>query len=128
MLVWEMTYIEFWQRTAKFSAETLVKYNLPREHIKFHQHFSGKHCPNALLVSGLEPKFQKMADVEFKVASQFAGAQISMVSSNPEIIDNAGRVIQMPTYTTTVSYTITVIIDGVTTARTFNVYVPGTTR
>lgn len=117
-----------WQRTAKFSAETLVKYNLPREHIKFHQHFSGKHCPNALLVSGLEPKFQKMADVEYKVATHFADAQISMLSSNPALIDNAGRVIAMPQYTTTVSYTVTIVLDGVTTSRTFNVYVPGTTR
>lgn len=117
-----------WQRTAKWASQTLVKYNLPREHIKFHQHFSGKHCPNALLVSGLEPKFQKMADVEYKVASNYSGAQISMVSSNPEIVDHTGRVISMPAHNTTVSYTITVILDGVTSSRTFNVFVPGTTR
>ncbi len=117
-----------WQRTAKWASQTLVKYNLPREHIKFHQHFSGKHCPNALLVSGLEPKFQKMADVEYEVALNYANAQISMVSSNPEIIDHAGRVISMPTHNTTVSYTITVILDGQTSTRTFNVFVPGTTR
>lgn len=117
-----------WQRTAKFSAETLVKYNLPREHIKFHQHFSGKHCPNALLVSGLEPKFQKMADIEYKVALEFPGAQISMVSNNPDIIDNMGRVISMPIHNTLASYTVTVVYEGVTTSRTFNVYVPGTTR
>lgn len=117
-----------WQRTAKWASQTLVKYNLPREHIKFHQHFSGKHCPNALLVSGLEPKFQKMADVEYEVALRYADAQISMESSNPEIVDHTGRVIQMPTHNTTVSYTITVILDGVTSSRTFNVFVPGTTR
>lgn len=117
-----------WQRTAKFSAETLVKYNLPREHIKFHQHFSGKHCPNALLVSGLEPKFQKMADIEYKVALEYPGAQISMVSNHPDIIDNMGRVISMPLHNTLASYTVTVVYEGVTTSRTFNVYVPGTTR
>jgi len=117
-----------WQRTAKWASQTLVKYNLPREHIKFHQHFSGKHCPNALLVSGLEPKFQKMADVEYEVALRYKDAQISMESSNPEIVDHTGRVIQMPTHNTTVSYTITVILDGVTSSRTFNVFVPGTTR
>jgi len=117
-----------WQRTAKFAAQTLVRYNLPREHIKFHQHFSGKHCPNALLVSGLEPKFQKMADIEYLVALGFPGAEISMESHDLTILDNAGRIVSMPTFNTTVSYTVTVVYEGVTTVRTFNVYVPGTTR
>lgn len=117
-----------WQRTAKFSAQALVRYNLPREHIKFHQHFSGKHCPNTMLTAGLDPKFQKMADVEYKVASEFSDAEISFVSSNPEIIDHAGRVIQMPDHATNVSYTITVLVNGVESSRTFNVYIPGTIR
>ncbi|CDR31266.1 N-acetylmuramoyl-L-alanine amidase CwlH precursor [Acholeplasma oculi] len=117
-----------WQRTAKFSAQALVRYNLPREHIKFHQHFSGKHCPNTMLTAGLDPKFQKMADVEYKVASEFSDAEISFVSSNPEIIDHAGRVIQMPDHATNVSYTITVLVNGIESSRTFNVYIPGTIR
>lgn len=117
-----------WQRTAKFAAQALVRYNLPREHIKFHQHFSGKHCPNALLVSGLEPKFQKMADIEYLVALGFPGAEISMESHDLSILDNAGRIVSMPIFNTTVSYTVTVVYEGITTVRTFNVYVPGTTR
>ncbi len=117
-----------WQRTAKFAAEALVRHNLPREHIKFHQHFSGKHCPNALFVSGLEPKFQKMADIEYLVALGFPGAQITMESHDLSILDNAGRIVEMPTFNTTVSYTVTVVYEGITTIRTFNVYVPGTTR
>jgi N-acetylmuramoyl-L-alanine amidase len=117
-----------WQRTAKFAAELLTKYNLPRENMKYHNDFSGKDCPNTLRNAGLIPLFEKFVDIEYELANSYSNASITFVSNNPEYLDNAGRIIQMPDRAMTVSYTVTVSVDGVNTARTFYSYLPGTVK
>ncbi len=117
-----------WQRTAKLSAELLVEYNLPVDHMKYHNHFSGKMCPQSMLRGGLTPLFEEMVAFEYKIQSVFADATIEMVSNNPEYVDHTGRVINMPDRPTTVSYTITVNLDGIESSRTFYSYLPGTIR
>ncbi|AUD66053.1 hypothetical protein BK011_10270 [Tenericutes bacterium MZ-XQ] len=117
-----------WQRTAKLSAQLLVDYNLPVDHMKYHNHFSGKMCPQSMLRGGLTPLFEELLAHEYLIASTFQGAQISMVSDYPEYLDNTGRIIQMPERAMTVSYTITVTVDGVESSRVFYSYLPGTIR
>lgn len=117
-----------WQRTAKFAAQALVRYNLPRTHMKYHRDFSGKICPNTLINSGLLPYFEMFGDVEYKVAKDHGNAQITLTSGNPEILDNMGRIISMPDHATTVSYTINIVEGNIQSSRTFQVYVPGTIR
>ncbi len=115
-----------WQRTAKLANGLLVKYNLPSDHMKYHVDFSGKNCPQTLRNAGLIPLFEKMADIEYRVAHDFSDATITFVSDNPEYVDNTGRVIKMPDRAMTVSFTVTVTVEGITTSRTFYSYLPGT--
>ncbi|MDO9628845.1 MAG: Ig-like domain-containing protein [Acholeplasmataceae bacterium] len=121
----EDMYLTF-QRTAKLSADILFRYNLPRSHIKFHQDFSGKWCPQGMLRGGMVPTFQAMADAEFAVRHAQGDRTILFESNNPEYVDQTGRVIQMPDRPMTVSYTITVTDGGISTSRTFFTYLPGT--
>ncbi|MCD4827589.1 MAG: Ig-like domain-containing protein [Acholeplasmataceae bacterium] len=115
-----------WQRTAKLVAELLNRYNLPRENMKYHNDFSGKDCPRTLRNAGLIPLFEELADIEYIVENDFSDAEITFVSNNPEYLDETGRVIQQPDRAMTVSYTVTVDIDGVISSRTFYSYLPGT--
>ncbi len=115
-----------WQRTAKLVTQLLLEYNLPVDHQKFHNDFSGKDCPNTLRNAGLVPLFEEFVEVEYHVASLYPNAIITFESHNSEYLDNTGRIIQMPDEALTVSYTITINIDGVTESRTFYTYLPGT--
>ncbi len=115
-----------WQRTAKLVADLLVKYNLPRENQKYHNDFSGKDCPRTMRNAGLVPLFEEFIDIEYKIALEHNGAEIVFESDNPEYVDNTGRIILMPERAMTVSYTVTVTIDDISTSRTFYSYLPGT--
>jgi N-acetylmuramoyl-L-alanine amidase len=117
-----------WQRTAKLVVELLLEYNLPLDHMTYHNDFSGKDCPNTLRNAGLIPLFEEFAATEYHMATMFPGAEITFTSHNPEFLDNHGRVIAMPDRAMTVSYTITVTYDGTTESRTFYTYLPGTIR
>ncbi|MCR3905414.1 MAG: Ig-like domain-containing protein [Tenericutes bacterium] len=121
----EDMYLTF-QRTAKLSADILVRYNLPRSHIKFHQDFSGKWCPQGMLRGGMVPIFQELADAEYAVRQAQGDRTITFESNHPEYVDQTGRVIKMPDRPMTVSYTITITDNEVSTSRTFFTYLPGT--
>ncbi|HEY8405876.1 MAG TPA: N-acetylmuramoyl-L-alanine amidase, partial [Acholeplasma sp.] len=120
--------VRIWQRTAKFTSKKAVQYNLPQDHIRFHRDFSGKSCPNTLFHSNMEQYFQRYLSIEYRIAKEFSNAQISMVSNNPDILDNTGRIISIPQYSQTVSYTVTVTYGGQTQSRTFSTFVPGSIR
>jgi len=117
-----------WQRTAKLVAYLLDKYNLPVENQRYHNDFSGKDCPRTLRNAGLVPLFEDFVEAEYRIKTDFDGATITMVSNNPEYLDNTGRIIQIPQRALTVSYTITVTYGGTTESRTFYTYLPGTVR
>ena len=69
----------------------------------------------------------KMVEVNYEIMSKYSDAQISMVSNNPSIVDNTGRVVGAPEVTTTVSYDVTVSIGGVSKTMKLYSVVPGTT-
>ena len=117
-----------WQRTAKLTVDILVRNGLPLSQQTYHNDFSGKDCPNTLRNAGLIPLFEIFADVEYKVKTEFGGATILFESNDSEYLDNNGRVIKMPDRSMTVSYTITVTDNGVTSSRTFYTYLPGTVK
>lgn len=114
------------QRTAKLSADILVRYNLPVSHQKYHQSFANKVCPQGLIRGNMLPLFEELVLYEYKVRTLQGEAEISFESHNPDLVDHTGRVIQMPDQAQTVSYTVTVTLNGVETSRTFYTYLPGT--
>lgn len=115
-----------WQRTAKLVAQILVEYNLPLDHQKYHQDFSGKMCPQSMLRGGLTPLFEELVASEYLMETLFKDANIEMTSDFPEYVDDTGRIIKHPEHAMTVSYTVTVDLDGVVSSRTFYTYLPGT--
>jgi len=115
-----------WQRTAKLVVDILVRHNMPITQQKYHNDFSGKDCPNTLRNAGLIWLFEEFVRVEFDVKTEHPNAEITFITNNPEYLDNHGRIIAMPQRAMTVSYTITVVEDGVTSSRTFYTYLPGT--
>jgi N-acetylmuramoyl-L-alanine amidase len=117
-----------WQRTAKLVAQLLIQYNLPLNHMAYHVNFSGKDCPRTLRNAGLIPLFEEFAANEYHMRLHHPNATMTFESDNPDILDNHGRIIKMPDRGQTVSYTITVNDQGITSSRTFYTYVPGTVK
>ena len=117
-----------WQRAAKLAASLLVKYNLPVSHMRYHIDFSGKMCPQSTIRGGMIPLLEEFAAIEYLIQSQFADAQFTFESHNPDLVDHTGRVIQRPDRGQTVSYTITIDFEGEVIERTFYTYLPGTVK
>ncbi len=117
-----------WQRTAKLVSYLLEKYGLPVENQRYHNDFSGKDCPRTLRNAGLVPLFEQFVLAEYTMITEYAGAEFTFTSNNPEYLDNHGRIIKIPERALTVSYTIEVSYEGTTESRTFYTYIPGTVR
>ena len=115
-----------WQITAKYCAQLLIKHNMTPERVLFHNNFSNKKCPNTMMTADLVETFLDMCYMEYYVAKNFADYEIKFESHNPDILDNSGRIVSRPKYTTNVSYTITVSKDGKSQSVKLNALVPGT--
>lgn len=112
-------------RASKLAAKMLVRYNLPVTHMKYHQDFSGKVCPQGLIRANMLPFLESLALVEYQVEKNHNEAIIQFESHNPEYLDQTGRIIKFPERGLTVSYTVTVIENNITESRTFYTYIPG---
>lgn len=115
------------QRTAKLTADILIRNNLDTTRVKMHNTWSGKNCPQTMISGNFWPTFMKMVELEYTIQTTYKDAKISMVSNNPDIIDNTGRVINAPLTTKTVSYTITVELNGEVRTVTLYSVIPGST-
>lgn len=115
--------------TAQLVASLLQKHNLDLTRVTGHHMFSGKDCPQTLLENDGELwyKFMDLVEAEYKLLQQMSNYTITMKSNNPEILDNNGRIINVPNQTTTVSYTVTVANNttGVSKTATFSSIVHG---
>lgn len=114
-----------WQMSAKFIAQLLIKHNLTPDRVWFHNNFTNKHCPNTMMTADLVDIFLEMVYIEYDVAKNYADYEITFVSDNPEIMDNTGRIVNKPDYTTNVSYTITITKDGKSESIKLNTLVVG---
>ena len=116
-----------WQRTARLVTDILLRNKLDTTRVYQHNTFMGKNCPQCILAGDYWEVFMEMVELNYAIHSQYEGVEISMVSHNPDIIDNTGRVIAAPQTSTPVSYTITVKIGDVSKSVTLHSVVAGTT-
>lgn len=115
-----------WQMTAKLAASLAIKHDLGMDRVVTHNHFDGKPCPRTMMTAGLYAEFMHMVEVEYTVQKNYADYTIQFVSHNPNLLDNTGRVIGVPQFDTTVSYTITVTSpENVSKSITLNTVIPG---
>lgn len=115
-----------WQRNAKLVAMLLEKYGLDLTRVQQHNSFSGKNCPQSLRMTNYWDKFMDMVALELEIQTNYSEAIISIVSNNPELIDDTGRVISMPVLDTAASYTLTVTLGEETRSIDLGVIIPGT--
>ena len=103
-----------WQLTAQLVADIMVRQNLDITRVRGHHFFSGKNCPQPMLENDLEIwyEFLELVEAEYELLTKYAGYEVSIVSNNPDIVDNDGRVVNQPNTTTAVTYTITFTKDG----------------
>ena len=96
--------------TAQLVARLLVQNNLDITRVQGHHTFSGKDCPQTLLEGNGELwyKFMDLVEAELALYKTMSDYSIVSVSSNKELLSDNGRVIKMPNYTETVTYTLTV--------------------
>jgi N-acetylmuramoyl-L-alanine amidase CwlA len=114
-----------WHRTAKLTADILIRRSLNTDRVKQHWHFMGKNCPQELRESGLYTAvFARMVKAEYQYRKLYSGYTISFSSGNPAIINNYGHVIARPSVDTVVSYTVTISKSGITESKTYTVTVP----
>ncbi|MFA6662338.1 MAG: N-acetylmuramoyl-L-alanine amidase, partial [Bacilli bacterium] len=117
-----------WQRLAKFVAAKEIQYDLSYERVCYHNNLSGKTCPNSMMHADMIDYFEEMVEVEWTIAHDYSNYTIAFTSSNPEVLDNSGRVVgDGPEMTTSVPYTVTVTntITGVSESMTLNTVVIG---
>ncbi len=113
-----------WQKTAQLVAKLMVDYDLDISRVKGHHFFDGKDCPQPMLENDLEIwyEFLELVQAERDLLAKYSDYTFEVVSNNPEIIDNNGRVIAQPEFATTVTYTVTIkdangqVVDTVTLA------------
>ena len=80
-----------------------------------------------MLTNNLTGMFEDMVAVEYEIAKNYSDYKITFTSSNPDVLDNTGRVVgEGPRETTQVNYTITVEKGDVKVSQECSVLVIGT--
>ena len=99
-----------YQKTAQLVAHLLQTYNLNFYRVVGHNAFSGKDCPQTLLANGGElwELFMDLVRSEYALLTTMSDYTITCKSNNPELLQDNGRIVAIPKYSTTVSYTVTV--------------------
>ena len=103
-----------WQKTAQLVAELMQETGLDITRVRGHHFYSAKDCPQPMLENDLEIwwEFLALVEAEYDLLTKYADYEIEFVSNNPDIVDNTGRVVNQPTDTTCVTYTVTITKDG----------------
>lgn len=97
-----------WQYSAKLIAKLLVENDLGPDRVLFHNNFSNKICPNTMIVAELTEEFLDLVYMEYYIAKYFSDYTITFSSSNTNLLDNTGNVLNNPEVKTSVQYTITI--------------------
>ena len=116
-----------YQVNSQLVADILIRNNLDLTRVYQHNSFDGKNCPQVMRAGNFWSTFMEMVTIHYTLQKDYSDVKISMVSDNPDIVDNTGRVINYPSVATTVGYTITVTLGSQTKSIKLYSVVPGTT-
>ena len=99
-----------YQITAQLCANLMEQNNLDITRVVGHNMFSGKDCPQTLLANGGElwELFMESVASEHRMLTEMGDYTVTCKSNNPDILSDNGRIVSIPRYSTTVSYTVTV--------------------
>ncbi|HOH18297.1 MAG TPA: hypothetical protein PK087_03115, partial [Bacilli bacterium] len=71
-----------------------------------HYDYSQKECPQTLRRNNLYPNAIELIKAEYEVLTQLAGYTITFQSNNPEYVNHYGRIINLPSVSTPITYTV----------------------
>lgn len=107
-------YNQVMRNTSNLVANLLVYYDLEPDRVLYHQHFSGKLCPQVMITNDILYNFHNMIENEYFILKYLPGVSISYESNNPELLNNEGKILQAVNEDTKVSYKVTVSYNGET--------------
>ena len=115
-----------WQYTAQLCAKLLIKYNLPLNRLVGHHFFSGKDCPQPMLLNNNEIwyEFMDLTRQQMDLYQNY-GSYTLTASSKSEYVSNNGRVKELPSYPECVTYTVTYTTGSTTKTITLSSILPG---
>lgn len=96
-----------WQKSAKLISSLLLTHDLSIDRAVTHNHFSGKPCPRTMMTSGHLEDFYEMIAAEYDIMSNYSDYQISF-TSHSDLLDDHGRVVEIPLVDTVVTYDLTI--------------------
>ena len=119
-----------WQKTAKLVSDLMIRHELDIERVKGHNFFSAKDCPQPMLENEDEIwwEFIELVKAENTAMTSYKDWTFTMVSNNPTLVDNTGRVIAQPEFDTCVTYTVTATNGEETKTITLASMIPGMYR
>lgn len=99
-----------YQITAQLVSRLLERNNLDITRVQGHHTFSGKDCPQTLLEGEGELwyKFIECVEAEYALYTTFGDYTITSRSSDDSLLQDNGRVVNIPNSTTSASYTLTI--------------------
>ena len=106
------------RHTSNLVAKLLVYYNLDPSRVLYHQHFSGKLCPQVMIENNMLANMHNIIENEYFIAKYLPGVSFTYESKNVSIMDNEGKILQAVTQETNVQYSVTVTFNGKT--KTFD--------
>lgn len=107
-------YNQVMRNTSNLVAHLLVYFKLTPDRVLYHQHFSGKLCPQVMITNEILDNFHNMIENEYFILKYLSGISITYESNNPELLNNEGKVLQAVTKDTEVSYKVTISYNGET--------------
>jgi N-acetylmuramoyl-L-alanine amidase CwlA/uncharacterized protein YjdB len=114
-----------WQHTAKLTADLMFRHHLDINRVRQHNFFSGKDCPRTMRKAFLWEEFLSLVEGEYLAVTNLKGYTISFISHNPDLVNNIGRIIQLPLVDTKVSYTVQIENEkGLVGEKTYYSFLP----
>jgi len=95
-----------WAKLAKLVAFLLEEQGLDITAVVQHNFFSGKDCPMTMRHAEMWQYFVSMVRAEYLVRTYLKDYNIQFISSDPALVSNNGRVINLPNVATRVAYTV----------------------
>lgn len=99
-------------------ANLLIYYDLDPSRVLYHQHFSGKLCPQVMIQNDMLSNMHNIIENEYIIKKYLDGVSFKYESKSLDVMDNNGTIIKKVTMPTVVDYTVTVSYKGQT--KTFD--------
>lgn len=114
-----------WHRTAKLMAKLIADNRLSLDCIKQHNDFNGKDCPWTLRHSNLYDKALSLVEAEYIVYKNLKNYDITLISNDPDYVNEFGRVIKLDDIEKEVSYIVRITnAEGYDESITFKTKLP----